>query len=189
VAIVLLTNITAGDRENAARLTPIVCRNTMLVTGVAAIVAALIVDLWLPAVFGSKYQASVEPYLWLLPGMVAIAGAKILGAYVFSRGLPIINFWIAVANLAITTPITVALLLIYDVPGAAVGTSIGYVLMLAMTAYAYSRLSDNPVYDALMPRRADVRIYTDAVRTAFGRIRGRTAPEPALAAFPPEGDG
>jgi O-antigen/teichoic acid export membrane protein len=183
VAIVLLTNITAGDRDNAARLTPIVCRNTMLVTAIAAVVAGLIADLWIPAVFGSKYQASVEPYLWLLPGMVAIAGAKILGAYVFSRGLPIVNFWIAVLNLAITTPVTILLLLAFDVPGAAMGTSFGYVLMLAMTAFAYTRISGKPVHEALVPRRADVSIYSDGVATAWRRLRGRrvaleSVPEP-----------
>jgi O-antigen/teichoic acid export membrane protein len=183
VSIVLLTNITAGDKENAARLTPVVCRNTMLITGIAAVVAGLIANLWIPAVFGNKYQASVEPYLWLLPGMVAISGAKILAAYVFSRGLPIVNFWIAVANLAITTPVTIALLAIYDVPGAAIGTSFGYVLMLVMTAYAYSRLSGNPVAPALIPRPSDVRIYRDGVTAAWRRVRGRpphveAAPEP-----------
>ncbi len=183
VAIVLLTDITAGDKANAGRLTPVVCRNTMLVTAVAAVVAGLIANLWIPEVFGSKYQASVEPYLWLLPGMVAISGARILGAYVFSRGLPIVNFWIAVANLAITTPITIALLAVYDVPGAAIGTSIGYILMLAMTAYAYARISGNPASDALIPRRSDLRLYTDALRHVFRRLRGLPNP------LPREGEG
>ncbi|HEU0074491.1 MAG TPA: oligosaccharide flippase family protein [Dehalococcoidia bacterium] len=176
VVIVLLTNITAGDKENSARLTPIVCRNTLLITAVAAVVAALIAGLWIPAVFGSKYEASVEPYLWLLPGMVAIAGAKVLAAYVFSRGRPIINFWIAVVNLAITTPVTVALLAVYGVPGAAIGTSFGYVLTLAMTAVAYARLSSNPIRDALIPQRSDIRLYTDFVANTYRRLRGRPIP-------------
>jgi O-antigen/teichoic acid export membrane protein len=175
IAIVLLTNITAGDKENAGRLTPVVCRNTMLVTAVAALVAAAIAGLWIPAVFGARYEPSVEPYLWLLPGMVALAGAKILAAYVFSRGRPIVNFWIAVANLAITTPLTVLLLIAYGVPGAAIGTSAGYVLTLAMTAYAYHRMSGNTIRDALIPRAVDVRLYTDAVANAWRRLRGRPA--------------
>ena len=184
VVIVLLTNITAGDRENSARLTPVVCRNTLLVTGVAAVVAGLIADLWIPAVFGSKYQGSVAPYYWLLPGMVAIAGAKVLAAYIFSRGLPIINFWIAVANLAITTPVTIALLAAFGVPGAAIGTSFGYILTLAMTAVAYSRLSGNPISQALVPERSDVRLYTNFVANSYRRLRGR----PLLAPAPVETD-
>jgi len=42
VAVVLLTNITAGDADNAARLTPVICRNTLLVTAVGAAGAALL---------------------------------------------------------------------------------------------------------------------------------------------------
>jgi hypothetical protein len=104
---------------------------------------------------------------------------------VFSRGLPIVNFWIAVANLAITTPVTVALLALWGVPGAAIGTSFGYILMLAMTAYAYARISGNAVYDALMPRRSDVRLYTDAVLNTSRRLRGLpVAPSP----LPSEGE-
>jgi O-antigen/teichoic acid export membrane protein len=186
VAIVLLTNITAGDKDNAGRLTPIVCRNTMLVTSVAAVVAGLIAGLWIPAVFGSEYERSVEPYLWLLPGMVALSGTKILSAYVFSRGLPIVNFWIAVANLTVTTPVTIALLAVYGVPGAAIGTSSGYVLLLAMTAYAYTRISGNPIAAALIPRRSDVRMYTDFATNTIRRLRGQpTAPGTAVA---PEGE-
>jgi O-antigen/teichoic acid export membrane protein len=182
VVIVLLTNITAGDKDNAGKLTPIVCRNTLLVTGVAGVVAALIAGLWIPAVFGARYEPSVEPYLWLLPGMVAIAGAKVLAAYIFSRGLPIINFWIAVANLAITTPATIALLAVYGVPGAAIGTSLGYVLTLGMTAVAYARLSGNPVRPALIPERSDIRLYTNFVANTYRRLRGR----PVLSPFTPE---
>jgi O-antigen/teichoic acid export membrane protein len=189
IAIVLLTNITAGDTANSARLTPIVCRNTLLITGVAAIVAALIADLWIPAVFGSKYEASVPPYYWLLPGMVALSGAKILAAYVFSRGRPIINFWIAVANLAITIPSDLVLIKLFGVPGAAVGTSFGYCLTLAMTAVAYSRLSGNPVRDALLPRRSDVRLYTDFVANTYRRLRGRPAKANGESPLPREGEG
>ena len=36
VGVVLLTNLTASDDEAAARMTPVVCRNTLLVTAVAA---------------------------------------------------------------------------------------------------------------------------------------------------------
>jgi hypothetical protein len=76
--------------------------------------------------------------------------------------------------------VTIALLAVYDVPGAAIGTSFGYVLLLAMTAYAYARISGNAIYDALMPRRSDVRLYTDAVSNFFRRLRGLPVPPTPL---------
>ena len=171
IAIVLLTNITAGDAANAARLTPVVCRNTLLVTAIAALVAALIAGFWIPVVFGRDYQDSVLPYLWLLPGTVALSGSKILAGYVFSRGRPIINAWISLATLIASVPIVSLLLLLFGVAGAAVGTSIGYTLDLALTAIAYRWLSGRPIHEALIPRRSDAWIYIDGVRSVLRRLR------------------
>ena len=183
VAIVLLTNITAGDAANAARVTPVVCRNTLLVTAVGAIGAAIIAGLWIPVVFGSSYAASVLPYLWLLPGTVALSGSKILAAYVFSRGRPIINAWIALATLLVTLPTDVVLISLFGVPGAAAGTSLGYCFTLALSAIAYRRLSGSAILEALLPRRSDVAIYVDGLRSLRRRLR-RSAVVPESTPLP-----
>jgi O-antigen/teichoic acid export membrane protein len=164
VAIVLLANITAGSAANSAALTPVVCRNTFLVTSLAAIVGAVIAGLWIPVVFGEAYRGSVLPYLLLLPGTAAIGASKILAAYVFSRGRPMINTWIGVAVLLVTLPTNVVLITMFGVAGAAASTSLGYCLDLALTAVAYRRLSGGSVREALIPQRADVAIYLDALR-------------------------
>ncbi len=177
VVVVLLTNITAGDAANAARMTPLVCRNTVLITAVGAIGAALIAGLWIPAVFGSAYQGSVLPYLWLLPGTVAFSGAKVLAAYVFSRGRPIINAWIALATMAVSVPATVALTHLFGVPGAAAGTSLGYGVNLALSALAYRALSGRPVAEALLPHASDAGLYVSGARSALRRLRGRRPAE------------
>jgi O-antigen/teichoic acid export membrane protein len=173
VAIVLLTNITAGSAANAAQLTPTVCRTTLLVTGVAAAGAAAIAWIWIPIVFGDAYRGSVVPYMLLLPGTVAIGGSKILAAYVFSRGRPMINTWIGVAVLVVTVPTNLVLIGFFGVAGAAISTSIGYCLDLALTAVAYRRLSGGSIRDALLPQRSDAAIYLDAWRTGRKRLLGQ----------------
>ena len=171
VGIVLLTNITAGDAENAARMTPVVCRNTLLLTGVAALGAAAIAAFWIPIVFGADYRDSVLPYLCLLPGTVALSGSIILAAYVFSRGRPIVNAWIGLATLVTTIPTNVVLIHLLGVPGAAISTSIGYCLDLALTALAYRHLSGGSILEALVPQRVDAGIYRDALRSVARRLR------------------
>jgi O-antigen/teichoic acid export membrane protein len=171
VVIVLLTNITAGDEANAVRMTPVVCRNTMLVTGVAAVVAALIAGLWIPVVFGRDYQGSVAPYLWLLPGTVAFSGTKVLAAYVLSRGRPILNAWIAIGTFAVSVPATSLLTYSFGVPGAAAGTSLGYGVSLALSLAVYRALSGSPVREAVLPVRDDISIYTRAVANLWRRVR------------------
>jgi O-antigen/teichoic acid export membrane protein len=177
IAIVLLTNITAGDVANSARLTPVVCRNTLLITAIAAVVAALIAGFWIPVVFTAEYSDSVLPYLWLLPGIVALSASKILSAYVFSRGRPIINAWIALAALVATIPTDIVLIALFGVPGAAMGTTLGYIFSLTLTAIAYQRLSGGSVREALLPRPPDAEIYLNALRTARARLRRKGVQE------------
>ena len=51
-------------------------RSLMVVTTLGVVVAAVAGPLLLPLVFGEPYEASVEPFLWLLPGAV---GFTVLG--------------------------------------------------------------------------------------------------------------
>jgi O-antigen/teichoic acid export membrane protein len=170
VGVVLLTNLTAGDDENAARMTPVVCRNTLLVTGLGAIFAGAVSPLVIPAVFGDGFEGSVLPFVWLLPGTVALAGNKILAAYVFSRGKPMINARIAIATLVVTVAADLLLIPAFDVSGAAAASSLAYCLSLGLTAIAYRRLSGGPIAGVLLPTRADVPLYVDALRSLAGRV-------------------
>lgn len=177
IAIVLLTSITGGASRDSPGLTPVVCRNTLLVTAVAAVVAALIAGFWIPVVFTKDYSGSVLPYLLLLPGIVALSGSKILAAYVFSRGRPMINAWIALAALVATVPTDVVLIHLFGVPGAAAGTSLGYFFSLTLTGFAYRRLSGASLREALVPRPPDVEIYLNALRTARAYLRRKRVQE------------
>jgi O-antigen/teichoic acid export membrane protein len=171
VSVVLLTNLTAGDEENASRMTPIVCRNTLLVTAAAAAAAAVVSPLAVPLIFGEAFDDAIVPFLWLLPGTVALAGTKILAAYVFSRGLPLINARIAFVALVIDVIAGLALIPPFEVAGAAAASSLAYGCSLALSLVAYRRLSGGSIADALLPRLSDAGYYVDGVRSLLGRLR------------------
>jgi O-antigen/teichoic acid export membrane protein len=170
VGVVLLTNLTMSDDESAARMTPIVCRNTLLVTGVAAVGAAVVAPWLVPAIFGAEYEDSVLPFIWLLPGTVAAAGTKILAAYVFSRGKPLVNAQIGFVTLIVTVVGDVLLIPVFEVSGAAAASSAAYIVSLVLTAVAYRRLSGGSINDAVLPKRSDVPLYLDGIRSLRGRL-------------------
>ena len=184
VAVVLLTDLTAGDAAHAARLTPIVCRNTLAVTAAAALGGAIVAPLVIPAVFGAAFDGALAPFLWLLPGTVALAGGKVLAAYVFSRGRPAINAWIAVATLAVNVGADLALIPAFEVSGAAIGSSLAYGVSLGLTAIAYRRLSGGGISEALLPRAADLLLYVEGLGRMKAAVRGPGRSGPA----PPAGD-
>lgn len=173
VSVVLLTNLTAGDEENAARMTPIVCRNTLLVTAAGSVVAAALAPFAIPAIFGDAFDDAIVPFLWLLPGTVALAGTKILASYVFSRGRPLINAQIAFVTLVITVVADLLLIPAFEVSGAAAASSFAYCCSLALSAVAYRRISGGSISQALLPRPGDAIYYADGLRSLAGRLRRR----------------
>jgi O-antigen/teichoic acid export membrane protein len=171
VAIVLTTNLTTLDEAYARGTMPIVCRNTLLVTALASLAIGLVSPLAIPLVFGPDFEGSVVPFLLLLPGTVALAGTKILAAYVFSRGKPMLNAAIALVTLLVTIVGDLALLPLLGVEGAAIAASLAYVTSLTLTSIAYRRLSGGSILDALVPRPSDARFYVDGLRRALSRLR------------------
>jgi O-antigen/teichoic acid export membrane protein len=172
-AVVLLTNLTAGDDEYVARMTPLVCRSTLLLTGSAALASAAVSPVVIPLVFGSGFDDAVVPFLCLLPGTVALSGGKILSAYVFSRGRPTINAVIAVVTLIVTVVADFILIPWLDVTGAAIGATIAYSVSLTLTTIAYQRLSGASIFKALVPQPSDAGIAFEAVRGIAARFAAR----------------
>jgi O-antigen/teichoic acid export membrane protein len=164
VAAVLLPRLTAADAESAARTTPVVCRNTLLLSALAAVGLAAVSPWLIEALFGGEFSASVEPLLWLLPGTVALAGSKILTSYIFSRGRPLVNSAVTAAALVVTVAADVALVPPFGVTGAAAASSIAYGAHFALSLAAYRRLSGGSIAEALIVRGDDLRRLLDAAR-------------------------
>ena len=165
VAVVLLPRLTAADPSEAARVTPLVCRNTLLVSALAALGLGA-VSFWLvPGLFGEEFDSAVRPLLWLLPGTVALAGSKVLTSYIFSQGQPLTNSMITLAALGVTLVADLALIPPFEVMGAAIASSLAYGVHFILSLYAYRRLSGGSGWDAVVVRADDLRRLLDAARS------------------------
>ena len=164
VAVVLLPRLTATDKEDAARTTPLVCRNTLLVSALGAVALAAVSPWLVETLFGAEFEASLTPLLWLLPGTVALAGSKILTSYIFSQGRPLTNSLITAASLIVTLIADFALIPRFGVTGAAVASSLAYGVHFALSLVAYHRLSGGSIREAVIVQGDDLRRYLDAAR-------------------------
>jgi O-antigen/teichoic acid export membrane protein len=169
VSVVLLPRLTHADPEDAARLTPVACRNTLLVSLAAAVGAGVLAPVLVEPIFGPDFGPSVTAVYWLLPGTVALAGTKILASYVFSQGKPLVNSYVTLATVATTVLFDLALIPSFGVSGAAAASSIAYGLSLVLSLIVFSRMSGQPAWDAVLVRGSDLRMYVDAARTLRAR--------------------
>ena len=173
VAIVLLPRLTSASEEDVRWMTPVACRNTMLVAAGGAVVLGVAAPIAVPVLFGHKFDDSVQALWWLLPGTVALTGSKVLTSYIFSQGRPLVNTAITCVSLVVTV---VALLLLvppFGVNGAAAASSLAYGAHLCAALFAYGRISGSEPWRAVVPHPSDVRLYADGARDVLARITRR----------------
>jgi len=176
VSVVLLPRLTHAEADDAARLTPVVCRNILLMSLAAAVGAGVLSPLLVKPIFGPDFGPSVTAVYWLLPGTVALAGTKILASFIFSQGRPLINSYITLATVGATVLCDLALIPPFGVAGAAAASTIAYSLSLVLSLAVYSRMSGRGAWEAVVVRREDLRMYLDAARSLRGRYALQSGP-------------
>jgi O-antigen/teichoic acid export membrane protein len=101
--------------------------------GVAASLLALLLAGWaIPLVFGSAYRAAVQPFRWLLPGVIAFSAQSVLSSYLAGRGRPrvVLVAWLLGAVFGIGADLFV--IPADGIVGAAVVSSLSYLLVTCL---------------------------------------------------------
>jgi O-antigen/teichoic acid export membrane protein len=182
VAIVLLPRLTSASDDDVRWMTPVACRNTMLVAAGGSAVLAVAAPIVVPGMFGHRFDDSVAALWWLLPGTVALTGSKVLTSYIFSQGRPLVNTMITCASLMVTIAALFALVPPFGVNGAAAASSLAYGAHLCAALFAYGRISGSEPWRAVVPHPSDARLYADGAREVLARITRRAPVEPAAPA-------
>lgn len=130
------------DRRDAIKTTLQVTSLNIFVTALAAPLVWLATTFVLPHWLGAEYAAASMPLLWLLPGIVAYAGASSLSAFFTHHlGKPQWSSRIAGLSLTIGTGLGLCLIPAWGVTGAAVATSVAYVMAMGVALRRFFRLT------------------------------------------------
>lgn len=145
-------------------------RHSILMTG-PTMVALVALVLLVPLIYGHSFHRSIGLGLILIPGVAGLGVAKVMSAVFSGRGFPRYAFYIT----AITVPLTVALYLLLipqlDAVGAALASTISYLISLVLSGIYFKRATAIPLRRALIPVRSDVIDYVHAFRLAHARVR------------------
>lgn len=127
---VLLPKLSAMYKEPKERL-KLTKKGFIVVSSLTAatgLVVAFILYWFMSLIFGEQYEESWPVYLWLLPGIIAGAGARIQSNCIAAAGKPEWNFYAAVLVVAINITLNLLLIPIYGIVGAALATSLAYIM-------------------------------------------------------------
>jgi O-antigen/teichoic acid export membrane protein len=131
-------------------------RSVALVTAGAVAVAALLGPFLLPVVFGSAFDASVEPFLWLVPGAFGFAASVIFSSALMASSSPGRSSLGPFVSLVVGIALDFVLIPRFGATGAAAAASTAFIAGGAVALFSYWRLSPFPWRALLLPRRRDL---------------------------------
>lgn len=102
--------------------------------GVVAVGAPLI--RW---IFGVPYAGAYEPLVWMLPGLIASGYGSVLNTKLAGQGYPPVTMWAPGVALALNIALNLVLIPQYGLVGAALSTSVAYLLWALIVTIAYQR--------------------------------------------------
>ena len=160
VGTVLFARTSGLTTEEANESTPRICRNSIFLTFLAAILLFGLGKTIITLFFGASFLPALKPLWILLPGVVFFTLSKVLGNELNGRGKPIIGTIAAAVSLGVNIPLNLLLIPIWGISGAAFASTISYSLDGLIILIAFLRISQNSLFDTLIIKPRDLKIYT-----------------------------
>jgi O-antigen/teichoic acid export membrane protein len=113
-------------------------RSAAVVSAGLALAAApiFVLALWIVL---PEYRDSLVPYALLLPGVAAVAASKVVAAHMIGRGQSWATSEVALKTLIVSVPLTLLVIPLFGIVGAAIASSISYAIMLWLLLRASRR--------------------------------------------------
>ena len=140
-------------------------RISLFLVSLMAIGTLLFIKLIIGLLYGQAFLPSVQPIIFLLPGLIAWSVVVVLGQYFFSIGYPLklTISWFLVAILNIV--LNFIYIPQYGMIAAALSSTVSYVLALCFYYYFFNKETGLGFYDVFVPRKAEI-------MDIFNRVRG-----------------
>jgi O-antigen/teichoic acid export membrane protein len=164
VARALYPQLAGMPEERTGALAARVSRHSMLWVVLSAIAAGVAAPLLIPLVYGDAYQASVAPFLILLPGMAAFTRYRVLSNYFTSLGRQRVNVIIQVVTTSLNVVLNLLLIPQLGIVGAALASLVSYGLASLWITRAFASDSGVSLRETLILRADDL----DTYRRRFG---------------------
>lgn len=162
---------TAADQQQARQFTPFVARTTLLFTSLVALGLGVVGQPLIVLCFGAEFRAAFMPLLLLLPGVVFLGTGKVLASDLAGQGKPQYGSWAATLALIVTIIFDLLLIPRSGIAGAALASTLSYILSFLVLLVLYIRESENTIRSVLLIQARDWPIYRATLQQFLVRIK------------------
>ena len=154
--------------EDANKSTPRICRNSLFITIIAALVLLGLSRIIITLFFGASFLPALEPLWILLPGTVALSICKVLSLEITGRGKPMVSTMAVVVSLVVNISLNLLFIPMWGIAGAAWASTISYSIAAIIILASFVRISKTHWFDVIILKPQDLRIYS-GVLAKIGR--------------------
>ena len=147
-------------------------RHGVLLTVPTALVVVFLLVVGVPLLYGPSFHETIVLGFILLPGVLVLGEAKILAAAIAGLGKPRYALYSSLISMPVTLALYFSLIPLAHARGAALASTISYLLTSALTYVFFRRVTRIGLREAFVPSRADFEDYRVAAtlaRERFGR--------------------
>jgi O-antigen/teichoic acid export membrane protein len=166
---VLLPRLSDANEDEAGDFTASVVRLATWLMLAGALALAVVGTLAIPLLFGRAYQASVTPFLLLLPGLTLATVSRLLARYFAAVGRPQALLGVMFAAVTLNVVLNFYLIPRYGIWGAASASLLSYSFEAVATVAMFVAASGQSLRATLLPSAADVAPHWARVRGALLR--------------------
>ena len=134
-------------------------RSAALVTTAAALVAALLGPVRLPLVFGDAFDASVRPFLWLLPGALGFTAMIVFSNALVAHSAPGLSSIGPLVSLVVGIGLDLLLIPRFGASGAAAAASAAFLAGGCTGLIVFRRRTPFAWRALWLPRRSDLAVF------------------------------
>lgn len=155
-----------SDAENN-RTTPQICRNTLFITIILAIILFLSSKYIILFLYSSEYLAALYPLYVLIPGIIALSINKVLANEITGRGTPIISTYVSFITLIVNVILNLLFIPYLGIVGSALASSISYTVASILILTYFLKLSKSTLSETLILKKEDIDIYKRFLKSRF----------------------
>lgn len=147
-------------------------RHGVLLVIPTGVLVALLLVIGVPLLYGSSFHETIVLGFILLPGVLVLGEAKILGSAIAGRGKPRYALYSSLISMPITVALYFSLIPLAHARGAAFASTLSYLLTSVLTYVFFRKVARIGLRQAFVPGRADLADYRVAAALARERLRG-----------------
>jgi len=149
----------SSEQRESNNFTAFICRNALFLLTILGLFLLLTNKIIIELFYGAEYLPSISALLILIPGII-ISGIKgLLVSYVNGIGKPIISTISAFIGLGINLPLNYLLIPKIGIAGAALATTISYIISSIYLLLFFKKISNLPYKDIVLINHNDITVY------------------------------